>query len=487
MNYKVLKQKLKSTSGEFFVYKFLSSKCRSVYNCAISNIKKHYENEHIYINKYDNFNELANIEQSLWLNKEIFQKTIYKANMAYESYFKLLNYQKKNNLKITAKEPKYIKGYYPITFSYIGNKYENDRRIFNIPLSVPFKRIIRELGPDLEYLKKYNLSNHFEIPKDYFIKLSIPRCLTNKKIKEISINPLYNGNKFEIAYTYLDDDEVKESKGNDVLSIDLGVNNLLTCVTTKGKSFIIDGKRLKSMNQYYNKKMSKLNEDNIYCLRRKINPFTNEIEYKKDLKKNLNQNEKYKNILTKRMIHLLEKRNNKINDYIYKSSKMIINYCKENNINKIVLGYSNIFQRNGFEYSKDYKDKNNQLKHIEKNNIKENNQKFLSIPFGKIKSRLSYLSNKNNIELIIQEESYTSMSSFFDLDILPNIDDNKKEYHFSGKRIKRGLYQTKNGFILNADVNGALNIYRKSSVCDKKIISNLLRRGVSTPRRLQVI
>ena len=166
---------------------------------------------------------------------------------------------------------------------------------------------------------------------------------------------------------------------------------------------------------------------------------------------------------------------------------MIINYCKENNINKIVLGYSNIFQRNGFEYSKDYKDKNNQLKHIEKNNIKENNQKFLQIPFGKIKSRLSYLSNKNNIELIIQEESYTSISSFFDLDILPNIDDNKKEYHFSGKRIKRGLYQTKNGFILNADVNGALNIYRKSSVCDKKIISNLLRRGVNTPRRLQVI
>ena len=91
MNYKVLKQKLKSTSGEFFVYKFLSSKCRSVYNCAISNIKNHYEKEHVYINKYDNFNELANIEQSLWLNKEIFQKTIYKANMAYESYFKLLN------------------------------------------------------------------------------------------------------------------------------------------------------------------------------------------------------------------------------------------------------------------------------------------------------------------------------------------------------------------------------------------------------------
>ncbi|MBR6071479.1 MAG: hypothetical protein IKP77_01445, partial [Acholeplasmatales bacterium] len=63
----------------------------------------------------------------------------------------------------------------------------------------------------------------------------------------------------------------------------------------------------------------------------------------------------------------------------------------------------------------------------------------------------------------------------------------KKEYQFSGKRIKRGLYQTKDGKMLNADINGALNIYRKSSVCNMNLISYLLRRGVSTPRRLQVI
>lgn len=142
------------------------------------------------------------------------------------------------------------------------------------------------------------------------------------------------------------------------------------------------------------------------------------------------------------MIHLIEKRNNKINDYINKSTKMIIEYCKENDINKIVLGYSYNFQNKGFEYSKEYNEKNNMLKHKEKNNIKENNQKFLSIPFGKIKSRLEYLSKKNGIELFIQEESYTSVSSFYDLDQLPTLKD-KKIYEFSGKRIKRGLYQTK--------------------------------------------
>ena len=146
-----------------------------------------------------------------------------------------------------------------------------------------------------------------------------------------------------------------------------------------------------------------------------------------------------------------------------------------------------IFKK-GFEYSSDYNLKNNYLKHIEKNKIKSNNQKFLSIPFGKIKSRLEYLCKNHKIDLIIQEESYTSLSSFMDLDEIPvyNKEENK-EYTFSGKRIKRGLYETKEGKYINADLNGALNIYRKSSVCDMEVISNLIRRGVSTPKRLQII
>ena len=484
--YKVLKQKLKSTNGEFFIYRFLSKKCRSAYNTALANIKKHYEEENKYIGKYDNFTELQNHDLTNWLNKEIFQRTIYKADTAYRSYFELLKYQKNNNLEITAKEPDYINGYFPITFSYIGNKYENGKRVFNIPLSVPFKRFLREMAPDINYLKQFINVNILELPNNYFIKLSIPKVLTNKKIKEISIIPLHNGRKFEIAYTYLEDKETPKAIGNDVMAIDLGINNLATCVTTKGKSFIIDGKRIKSMNQYYNKRIAELRSENPYCLRLKENPITKDLEYKKDLRKNLKQNEKYISIRTKRMINLMEKRNNKINDYIYKSAKMIIDYCMNNEINKIVLGYSNDFQK-GFEYSNNYDLKDNYLKHIEKNVIKENNQKFLSIPFGKLKSRLEYLCKNYGIELIIQEESYTSLSSFMDLDELPVYKEENKEYLFSGKRVKRGLYETKEGKYINADLNGALNIYRKSSVCDMEVISNLIRRGVSTPKRLQII
>ena len=280
-NYKVVKQKLKSTSGEFFIYKFLSMKCRSAYNTALANIKKHYKEENKYINKFDNFTELQNNELSVWLNNEMYQKAVFRADASYQAYFKLLEYQKENHLEITAKEPDYIKGYFPITFSYIGNKYENGKRVFNIPLSVPFKRLLRELAPEINYLKQFVDVSKLDLPDNYFIKLSIPKILTDKKIKEVSIIPLYNGNKFEIAYTYLDDKEYKKASGNGVMSIDLGINNLATCVTDKGKSFIIDGKRIKSMNQYYNKRMAELQKENPYCYRLKENPITNDLEYKK--------------------------------------------------------------------------------------------------------------------------------------------------------------------------------------------------------------
>ncbi len=486
--YKVLKQKLKSTRGEFFIYRFLSRMCKKTYNFALANIKKNYELNKTYIDKYDNYEMLKDHEVSLWLNSEVFQKTIYSANEAYESYFNLLKYQKDNNLEITAKEPGYIKGYYPITFSYLGKKMEKGKRIFNIPLSVPFKQFLREIAPDIKILKKYINLSMFELPDEYFISLSIPRYLTNKKIKEVSIIPLFNGKKFEIAYTYLDEEEIKESKGDTTLAIDLGVNNLAACVTTKGNSFIIDGKRLKSMNQYYNKKMARLKSENQYVIRKRVNPLTNELYYFKDLKKNVSKDEKFSCFTTKRMIRLMEKRNNKIQDYIYKSAKMIMDYCTLNNINRIIIGYSEDFQNKGFVRSKDYYNKDNYLKHIEKETIKKNKQNFLMIPFGKIIHRIEYLCSLNGIECIIQEESYTSASSFFDLDPLPIYKEkDKTEYSFSGERIKRGLYQTKENKYINADINGALNIYRKSSVCDMKVIEYLLRRGVNTPKRLQVI
>ena len=119
---------------------------------------------------------------------------------------------------------------------------------------------------------------------------------------------------------------------------------------------------------------------------------------------------------------------------------------------------------------------------------KVNNQNFTQIPFGKLREKLEYLCMFYGIGFIKQEESYTSKASFFDQDKLPiyNADNPRKyeKYDFSGKRIKRGLYQQSNGLLLNADVNGALNILRKSKVVS---LDTLYHRGeVDTPIRIRI-
>lgn len=117
---------------------------------------------------------------------------------------------------------------------------------------------------------------------------------------------------------------------------------------------------------------------------------------------------------------------------------------------------------------------------------RQNNQKFKSIPFGKLKNRLEYILKLHNIKVVTQEESYTSKASFFDGDYIPLYGDNTI-HNFSGTRGKRGLYKIASGKYINADHNGPLNILTKSNVCDKSIIENLRLRGVSTPMRYTIL
>ena len=109
----------------------------------------------------------------------------------------------------------------------------------------------------------------------------------------------------------------------------------------------------------------------------------------------------------------------------------------------------------------------------------------MNIPYGQFRDKLQYLCELNGINFVKQEESYTSKASFWDKDDIPVYNaDNPKEYQFGGSRIHRGLYKTANGKILNADVNGALNILRKSNVVDLSILYG--RGEVDTPVRIRV-
>lgn len=117
---------------------------------------------------------------------------------------------------------------------------------------------------------------------------------------------------------------------------------------------------------------------------------------------------------------------------------------------------------------------------------KKNNQIFTNLPFGTLREKLEYLCQLYGIEFIEKEESYTSKASFFDKDDMPMYnDDNPKEYTFSGKRVKRGLYQCANGRGVNADVNGALNILNKSRVVDLEVLYS--RGEVDTPIRIRIV
>ena len=247
-------------------------------------------------------------------------------------------------------------------------------------------------------------------------RIKIPEDIRDKNIIQVEIIPINNGKMFKANFTYQVKKEPWNLENDNVMGIDLGVNNFATVVTTEGTPFIVGGRFLK-----------------------------NQIAFK--CKKTAH----YQSILNKQGIkksNRIEKINNKFkgiqNNFLNHTTKYITDYCKEHNIGTIILGYNNKFQ-----YKSNIGSKQNQI--------------FTHFAFKKFKEKLETQCKKHDITLIIQEESYTSKSSFLDNDILPtHTTKHHTKYQFKGKRIKRGLYKTNNGTLINADVNAACNIIRKS-------------------------
>ena len=261
------------------------------------------------------------------------------------------------------------------------------------------------------------------------LKLEIGINTSNLKLKEVRIVPMGNIYKMELVWDKEISNDIELNK-NAFIGVDLGLNNLATITNNIGlKPIIINGKPLKSINQYYNKKKSQIQKDM---------PFYTYARY--DKKKSILINEKRQLSYSKKMDKLTRKRNNKIEDYMHKASALVINYCLENSIGNIIIG------------------KNEQWK-TEIDIGKRNNQNFVSIPFNKFIEMIQYKAETYDIKVNIIEESYTSKSSFLDFDDIPTFKEGEK-YTFSGKRIKRGLYKTRN-IIINSDVNGSYNILRK--------------------------
>lgn len=217
--------------------------------------------------------------------------------------------------------------------------------------------------------------------------------------------------KYIIAEVVYRVDNVEELIDNSrYIGIDLGLDNFATITNNCGLiPLVINGKGLKSINQYYNKKISHY---------KSIAKRVNKIDY------------------SNRMRKLTLKRNNKIEDYIHKASRFVVDYCRNNEINTIIIGNN-----------KNWKQNSKMSKRV--------NQNFISIPYYSFIQKVQYKAEDFGIQVIITEESYTSGTSFLDNE-LPI-----KENYNKSRRKYRGLFVSNEGIKINADVNGSYQIIKK--------------------------
>ncbi len=247
-----------------------------------------------------------------------------------------------------------------------------------------------------------------------------------KIISEIRFVPHGECFWFEIIYNPRIEQEKPQQillDNSRVIGIDLGIDNLLTIVSNVEELtvLLVKGKVIKSLNQRYNKRKAYYQSNKNYAMVNKLGV----------------------------------KRFCQINDFFHKISHNILKYCLENNIGKVIVG------------------KNKQWK--DSINIgKVNNQKFVNIPYNSLLEKMKYKLANYGIEFLEKEESYTSKSDALVCDHLPKY--KKGECHkFLGKRVKRGLYRSSNGKLINADVNGGLNILRK--VIGDDFVKDLVNKG----------
>lgn len=414
--YLTVKQQIKHLSKED--YKSIKHLChiaKNLTNQAIYNVRQYYFNEGEYLNYEKNYALLKSSENYKMLNSNMAQQILKEVDGSFKSFFGLLKLAKKGKYAFKdCRLPNYLPkdGYTTLVIGFVrlnGNK-----------LILPFSNTYKKTHKNVE--------------------ITIPPILLNKKVKEIRIIPKANARFFEIQYIYEAECVQRNLNKNNALALDLGINNLVTAVSSNGNSFIIDGKRLKSINQWYNKTNARL--------------------------QSIKDKQHYGKKFTNRQKAITRDRNNKVNDYMNKVARKVIDYCVDNDIGVLVVGYNETFQKDS-------------------NIGKANNQNFVNIPYGKLREKLEYLCELNGIVYVKQEESYTSKASFFDMDTIPVYNnDNPKTYTFSGKRIHRGMYQTASGKCFNADINGALNILRKSNVVS---LDGLYTRGeVDTPVRIRI-
>ena len=346
---------------------------KNIYNQGLYNVRQHYFNTKTYLNYYGNYDLTKTQECYDYLPKKVFTQTLRHVDMVFKSFFALLK-----NKSVKNKIPKYL--------DKVDGRY----------VTIFTKQAIG--------LREFKKTGKLRLSQT---DIYIPTKLTYfTSLKEVRIVPRMHHYVIEVVY------QVKEKThcGNGrYASIDLGLNNLATVAFNNGsKPLIVNGRPLKSINQYYNKKKA---------------------QYQSRLKGNKRT--------SKRIYKLTDKRNNKVTDYLHKASRLLVNQLVSQGITTLVIG------------------KNKNMKQ-DINIGKVNNQNFVQLPIMRFADLMKYKCELEGIKVLFNEESYTSKCSFLDLEPICKHD------KYMGKRVKRGLFISRNGIKINADVNGAYNIMIKA-------------------------
>ena len=326
---------------------------------------------------------------SKYLHSHTLQEVIINVMSDYKSYMELRKKYEEGDKDIKGEPrlPKYKK--------------ENKMQITFTKYAIRYEKGIIKLSLSKEIQEKFKVKSlNFLIPR------KLKKLVDFSKIKMIKIRK-EDEEKYIIDIIY--EKEEKEQRGYNIMSIDLGLNNMASCTNmNNNETLIIAGETIKSKIRYYNNEISRLQQIQMKMLK----------------------SEKFKN--TKRIKRLYEKRRNYINNYMHKASRMIVNYAIQNKCTTITVG---------------------ELKGIKQN--MKNNKSFVQMPLYKLVEKIEYKAKLEGIEVIKVKENYTSGVSSIDKEeiVVGNYD--------KSRRITRGMFRSNKGIMINADINGSLNIMRK--------------------------
>jgi IS605 OrfB family transposase len=421
---------------EFLALRELCRLSKNLYNVGLYTVRQYYFQEHKHLRYESAYHLCKDNENYQILNTDIAQQTLKVVDRTFRSFYGLIKAVRSGTFGQKVRLPHYLpkEGYFVLIIPRIKVK---DGK-FKVPMSNSFKKDFGE------------------------VTIDFPDRLDPAKIKEVRIHPKYDARFFEVEYISEGEIKAVETVKDSALAIDFGLNNLATCVDTNGASFIVDGRKLKSINQWFNKENARL--QSIKDLQRRAPVFwsARRPEGFPDTKSAPRQGIKH---LTERQSKLYINRTYQVRDYLNKTARLIVNHCINTKIERLIVGF-NIGMKDGINIGS------------------RNNQNFVQIPLYSLRNKLKSLCERYGLIYQEQEESYTSKASALDGDDLPIYNaDKPTTYQFSGKRVKRGLYRSKGGHLINSDTNGAANIGRKSK---QNGFTGLSRGCLAQPLRIKV-